>query len=216
MGPLGCADGEEWTPIEEGAASPPAPPALHALAALSVGRFERDGEGVEFFVVRVELQQAGVAYELRRRFSQFEALARSMRAAVRRHSLPPKTIRHTDENIQARGVALEAWLHSLLSDQSAGVAADVQTYLRPFLELDAARALLEQHAREGIDHDLTAELSARRARSAERSQAVERLEMELVDKVRATLQGATPQGRTSQGSTLRIECHSCAPQHRLA
>ena len=133
-----------WTRVDtngDGALADVVVAPLDGPDSVDVPGFQRDATGVEFFRVRVRL--GAVQYELRRRFSQFEAVARSMRTAARKHALPPKhLIRHTDENLALRADALEGWMRAVLGDGEC--ASDAELYLWPFLELDAARALLAQ------------------------------------------------------------------------
>lgn len=189
-------------------------------SSVSVADFERV-DGVEFF--RVCVSSAPYSYELRRRYSQFEALARSMGGTARKHPLPSKYLgRHTDANVAARARALEAWLHAVLADASC--SHDVQLYVRPFLELDAAKALTEQHATarenralEELDADVplrepTADAASAAAPSdvpvsAERRKLLE----ELNEKVRCAPAPRALRTTCARSLCARLRARGCRP-----
>ncbi|KAJ1620661.1 hypothetical protein T492DRAFT_1076145 [Pavlovales sp. CCMP2436] len=206
---LGAPAAEDWTPVETSASgaevvesdeAKAAPPRTPDPGAVSVVGFEKDAD-VAYFKVRVQL--CSLTYELRRRYSQFEALARCMRVAAGR--LPTRfLIRHTDENLAARGAALENWLRALLAADS-GCASDVE--LERFLELEAARAVLlaverAQHCSPSPSASkLIEELETRRARSAVRNCIVNQLESEKASLLRELSGQASQVKRLEFGMT---------------
>lgn len=203
-----------WTAIEgAGAPEEAATNVFEGPDSVDVTGFERDADGCAFFALRIRIGRA--QYEIKRRYSQFEALARAMRVAGRRHALPAKYMCwHSDENLRHRGKALEIWIRAVAADEAC--AADVRTYLWPYLELDAARALIAQarasEAPPGTPvAEMTAELAARRERSAERNERLSeaeaeqaRLKAELGDKVR----GAPDAGRRRGAEAAPVDLRS--------
>lgn len=167
-----------WTRVETVGTEPVVAPSGPGFDCVEIVGFERDADCVEFFLVRVRL--LSIQYVLKRRYSQFEALARSMRVAGRRHALPSKYVRHTDENLNHRGEALERWIRAVAADEAC--ASDVEHYLWPFLELDSARALMAQLLLEEQANAIASENSSEGVLSEAEAERV-RLRAELGNKV---------------------------------
>jgi len=124
------------------AATPPAA----AACDVRVTHFERDEADTVFYLLRVSA--AGRTYTLRRRFSHFEFLHRSIRGAARGHAFPSKLLlRATVRSLDGRCAALETYLQSVLKDPN--LDAKDWVHVRWFLELDAAQSLCGAEAAAG-------------------------------------------------------------------